>query len=177
MKLVLLAGNHLKNKVWIQQVEENLKDSFDETYIQYYQHRDLDNQNMNLENEMEILYEQIRYDKDVVIFAKSLWDILTIMAISEKWIHPSKCIFLWFPMWFVQRNDFPLEDYLSQIQCPVLFIQKSYDPACDYQELVDCISSVSDKFHFHEIDGDNHEYDDIKEIKNLTLNFINSFDD
>jgi len=177
MKLVLLPGNHLKNRDWIYQIEESLKDSFDETYIQCYQHRNSEHQNMDLEYEMEILYEEIKYDKNITIFAKSLWDILAIMAMTEEWINPSKCIFLWFPMWFVKNNEFPLEDYLSQIQCPVLFIQKAYDPACDYQELVDLISAISDKFHFHEIPGNDHEYDDIKEIKNLTLNFINSFDD
>lgn len=38
MQLILLAGNSAHNKEWIESVEEEVKDLFDKTYVQYYSH-------------------------------------------------------------------------------------------------------------------------------------------
>ncbi|MEI8252955.1 MAG: hypothetical protein WCG25_04325 [bacterium] len=49
------------------------------------------------------------------------------------------------------RNEFPYQNWVKDIQFPILFIQKTSDPACSYKELFDLFSGFSDKFKFEEV--------------------------
>jgi hypothetical protein len=167
-----LAWNSPKNKPRIQKVQTELKEFFDQSYLHDYQHWQLWYPNMDFEEEIDVLYNQIKNDKDIVIFAKSLWTILALMLLAEKWIHPSKCIFVWFPMWYVDSNEFPLHYYIWKDICPILFIQKTKDPACNFQELKKIFSEFSPKFQFQEVAGLDHDYENIQELKTLIKKFI-----
>lgn len=171
-KLIFLPWNHIHNKTLVHNLANKFKKNFPEIYVQDYQHRWSDYPNIDLEEELEILIDQTQNDKDIVIIAKSMGAILALMLMIEKNITPSRCIFMWFPMWFVDRSDFPFEEYLSQIETPILFIQKTNDPAWSFQTIKESLIWFSDKFSFKEIPWSDHEYWEIELIKKIILDYI-----
>lgn len=171
-KIVFLAGNHVHNKSWIHELAYQFKKDFSNIYVQDYQHRWSEYPNINLEEELEILIDETQNDKELIVIAKSMWSILALMLMVERNIIPTKCVFMWFPMWFVDREDFPFDEYLSQVNTPILFIQKTNDPAGGFQEIKETMSVFSDKFSFKEIPWSNHDYDNLPKIKKIILEYL-----
>ena len=167
--LVLLWGNDIKNKQRIQEVDKELLPFYDTTHIHNYRHR---NQwwSMDVEYECEQLYAYLKkLSGSIILFGKSLWCILALKAIVEKEIFIKQCIFVWFPLGYCENTGFPIESYLKELTCPVLRIQKTNDPAVDYQMLYKKFWSLSPAFTFKEIPGDNHAYQEIKLLKQYIL--------
>jgi len=174
MKLILLAWNNKQsNENWIQEVEHKLSVFFDETYIQYYSHRSKEIPNMDLEYESKVFLEKINQVDDYVIFAKSAWSIVALKNIYEKDLKPKACIFVGVPMWMIFHNELPYEKWLKNNTIPMLFIQKTNDPVCSYQELLDLFSWLSDKFTFQEVSWNTHHYEDVVLLKKLVGEFLN----
>lgn len=171
-KLIFLAWNHAHNKSRIHSLADQFRKEFSNIYVQDYQHRWSEYPNMDLEEELEILINETQSDKEPIIIAKSMWAILALMLMIEKDIHPKKCIFMGFPMWFVDRSEFPFEEYLSQVETPILFIQKTEDPTWSFQTIKKSLIWFSDKFSFKEITWSNHEYDDLTELKKIILEYL-----
>ena len=172
-KLILLAWNNKEsNQDWISEVETKLSDFFDETSIQRYSHRQQDKSNMDLEYESKVFINNIDKTGDYVIFAKSAWTILAMKNIFENWLNPKACIFVGVPMWMIFRNGMPYENWFKNINIPILFIQKTNDPTCNYKELVDLFYLFSDKFKFKEIPWNTHDYTDVDLLRKLVGEFI-----
>ena len=168
--LVLLWGNDIRNKQRIQEVDKELLPFYDTTHIHTYRHRNQEWGNMDLEYEYEQLCIYLKkLSWSIILFWKSLWCILALKAIVEKEIFIKQCIFVWFPLWYCVRNWFPLEKYLKELTCPVLRIQKTNDPAVDYQMLYKKFWSLSPAFTFKEIPWDDHAYQEIKILKQYIL--------
>lgn len=173
MKLILLAWNNKQsNENWIKEVENKLSDLFDETHIQYYNHRRQNKPNIDLEYESKVFIEKINQTDDYVIFAKSVWTILAMKNIYENWLKPKACIFVGVPMWLVLQNQFPYERRLKKNNISILFIQKTSDPTCAYQEIINLLSGLSDKFQFQEIEWNNHSYEDVDLLRKLVEKFL-----
>ncbi len=167
--LVLLWGNDIKNKQRIQEVDKELLPFYDTTHIHTYRHW-----NQGWDINMEYEYEQLcsylkKLSGSIILFGKSLWCILALKAIVEKEIFIKQCIFVWFPLGYCENTGFPLEKYLKELTCPVLWIQKTNDPAADYQVLYKKFWSLSPAFTFKEIPGDDHAYQEIKLLKQFIL--------
>ncbi len=171
-KLIFLPWNHAHNKTRAHSLADKFKKEFSEIYVQDYQHRWTSYPNIDLEEELEILINETQDNKDIILIAKSMWAILALMLMIEKDITPSKCIFMWFPMWFVGRSEFPFEEYLSQIQTPILFIQKTDDPTGRFEDIKESLIWFSYDFSFREIPWSDHEYDDLPELKKIILDYI-----
>lgn len=168
--LVLLWGNDKKNKLRIQEVDKELLPFYDTTHIHTYRHRNQEWGNIDLEYECEQLCEYLKTAKwSIILFGKSLWCILALKAMVEKEIFIKQCIFVWFPLGYCERTGFPLEKYLKELTCPVLRIQKTHDPAADYQILYKKLWSLSPAFTFKEIPWDDHAYQEIKPLKQIIL--------
>lgn len=173
-QLILLAWNNKQsNQDWIERVEEKLSAFFDETSIQYYSHWQQDKPNIDLDYESKVFIEKINKTDDYVIFAKSAWTILAMKNIYENWLKPKACIFVGIPMWMIFHNEFPYEKRLKNNTIPMLFIQKTNDPVCSYQELLDLFSWLSDAFTFQEIPWNTHHYEDVDLLKKLVGEFLN----
>lgn len=173
MKLILLAWNNKNsNENWIYEVEKKLSSFFDETYIQYYGHREQNKSEMDIEYESKSFIEKINQTDNYVIFAKSAWSIIAMKNIYENWLKPKFCIFVGVPMWMIFRNEFPYEKWFKNIDIPILFIQKTNDPVCSYDELVKLFSGFSEKFKFVEVEGNDHHYSDLDLLESLVVEFI-----
>lgn len=95
MHLILLPGNSSKNKTWIQEVESDLGELFNSTYIHYYMHWEIGDGNslMNFDMELERLAGVVKENPDYVIFAKSAGVILALRGICEGILSPKRCFF------------------------------------------------------------------------------------
>lgn len=165
--LFLLGWNSIHNQSWIKKVEQQLKSFFDETTVHKYQHWLSWEGDMDIEKEMNLVYSKIKDQKDLVIFAKSLWTIISMKIMIDKWFIPKKCIFVWLPLWYIKNMWFPLKSYLSKITCPILFIQNKEDPAGGYLEVVREVGQISNNFSFVELPGNDHNYDEIEKLLNM----------
>ena len=167
--LVLLWGNNVHNKQRIQEVNQELLPFYDTTHIHTYRHWN-EWWNMNLEYECQQLYEYLKNIKgSVILFCKSLWCILGLKAIVEQEVFIKQCIFVWFPLGYCEHNKFPSEKYLKELTCPVLWIQHTNDPAWWYTTIADKLWSLSPAFTCKEIPGDDHEYHEVKVLKQIIL--------
>jgi len=168
--LVLLWGNSIKNKSWIQEVNKELLAFYDTTHIHYYRHWDLEEWNMDIEYECEQLSKYLKtISGSIILFCKSLWCILGLKTMVEKEIFIKQCIFVWFPLWRTQLHTFSLEKYLKELTCPVLRIQKTNDPAWWYATIAKQLWIVSPAFTCKEIPGNDHKYQEINIVKQVIL--------
>lgn len=167
--LLLLWGNSHKNKEWIQEVHKELLPFYDTTHIHQYRHR-TEWGTMDLEYECYKLCEYLKNIKgSVILFCKSLWCLLALKAIVEKEIFIKQCIFIWFPLGFTELHQFPIEQYLKELTSPVLWIQKTNDPAWWYTVIKKNLISISPAFTGKEIPGNEHDYPEIKLLKQIIL--------
>jgi hypothetical protein len=60
---------------------------------------------------------------------------LAIKSIYEKNLNPKACIFVGMPMGMIFRDEMPYENWFKNSKIPTLFIQKTNDPVCSFQEL------------------------------------------
>lgn len=167
--LVLLWGNNIHNKSWIQEVNKELLPFYDTTHIHFYRHRETWN-NMNIEYECEQLCEYIKTIKwSIILFCKSFWCILALKAMVEKEVFIKQCIFIGFPLGYCEKTGFPLKRYLKELTSPVLRIQKTDDPAGWYSTITKRLVSISPAFTGKEIPWADHIYQEIKVLKQIIL--------
>lgn len=87
----------------------------------------------------------------------------------EQEIFIKQCIFIWFPLGWTQLHSFPLENYFKELTCPILLIQKTEDPAWWYSMIEKNIWWISPAFTCKEIPGNDHDYKEVKLLKEIIL--------
>ena len=168
--LVLLWGNSIKNKSRIQEVNKELLPFYDTTHIHFYRHRDIWEENMDIEYECDKLCKYVKsLQWSVILFCKSLWCLLWLKAMVEKEIFIKQSIFVWFPLGYTQLHWFPIESYLKELTSPVLRIQHTNDPAWWYTTIAEKLWSISPAFTCKEIPGNEHDYPEINILKQIIL--------
>lgn len=176
MKLILLAGNSLKNKEWVQQVEASLRDLFTSTYIHEYRHwmsgsDDFINMDMELERLKSYLTSQPA--EDYIVFGKSVGTILALKGIHENMLSPKKCIFVGTAIGFAKGIGANLDLWFTNYATPTLFIQKTRDPAINF---VDLKKILEDKhvsgYVLVEEPGEDHFYGDLQALRRSIEPFV-----
>lgn len=173
MNLILLAGNSISNKEWIEEVEASLKPFFTKTEVHYYQHWSTGDELIDFEKELELLSEDAKDFGQYVIFAKSAGTLLTLKGVKEGKLQPVKCIFAGTAINWGREKNFSVDEWLENYSIPTLFIEKTNDPACSFEDLAKLLENKSVKnYSLKEITGSNHHYEDIELLKTETEKFI-----
>lgn len=174
MKLILLPGNSKENKVWIEEIEATFKNIFDSTKIQYYEHWNKKEENLiDLGLELENLVDMVGENKDYIIFAKSAGVLLALRGIYEKVICPRKCLFVGTPVFWSRNKKFDVDLWLKNYSLPTLFIQKTNDPMISYIELMKVLEGRDvENYKIVEVAGNDHHYENVQELKTLTVDFL-----
>ncbi len=168
--LVLLWGNNIHNKSWIQEVNQELLPFYDTTHIQIYRHWNTWEWNMDLEYECNELYNYLKeISGNIILFCKSLWCLLALKTMIEKDIFIKQCVFVWFPLGFSELHSFPIKEYLKKLTCPIVRIQHTNDPAWGYTTIAEKLWSLSPAFICKEIPGETHDYPEVKVLKQIIL--------
>ncbi len=173
MEAILLGGESLKNRAWIEQVDGAIKALFSRTKILYYDHWQTGGDPVNVEGEYPKLATIVQDLNDYLIFAKSAGGWVTGKASSEGLISPTKCIFIGTALYGAKRLGYPLGNWYKTLICPKLFIQKSSDPACSFNDLKGFLEeSELENYQLVEIPGDTHHYEDLEKIRSLVQSFL-----
>ena len=173
MKLILLSGNSVNTREWIEFVERELKDLFDLTYIQYYKHWETGNENIDFDYELNKLSNSLKDKKDYVIFGKSAGVALALKGISEGKLSPKKCMLTGIPVFWCDSINAPIRKWIKNYKTPSYFIQKTKDPAINARDLKSLLEKNKVKnSKFIEIPGEDHHYEDLEELKRLMKELI-----
>jgi hypothetical protein len=173
MKLILLAGNGLSNKKWIEDIEHALKPLFGETYVQYYKHWETGGKLIDLNEELSRLQDLTKNFSEHTFFAKSAGTLLVLKGVKEGKLKPSRCIFVGTAIGWGRAEHFDVDLWLENYSIPTLFIQKSFDPACSYHELEELLKDKNAKnFSLEETEGNDHSYNDMETLKDVVKNFV-----
>lgn len=173
MNLLLLSGESISNKAWIENIEVTLRDQFATTKILHYDHWANGGDTIDLQVEYSKLISLANKMSDYAIFAKSIGTVLSVRGIFEKKLIPVKCVFVGAALLVGERNipEFPI--WMEGFSVPTLFITKTFDPVAPADKLRDLLVRYHvQNYQFIEITGDNHKYDNLEEIKGLITNFI-----
>ena len=167
MELILLSGNSIHTKEWIESVERELKPLFNSTHIQYYKHWKTREKTIDLDYELNILSNYLRNKRDFIIFAKSAGVVLTLKGISEGKIDPKRCMFTGIPVHWCDNIKIPIRNWIKNYKTQSYFIQKTNDPTISAKDLKIIHEENKIKnFKFIEIKGDDHHYENLAELKN-----------
>jgi len=172
MNLILLGGNSIDNKKWIENVETYLKPLFQSTTIINYDHWQTGEWMINLDTEKEKLTQTAKNLGEYMIFAKSAGSLVTVKAIFEKLISPQKCIFAGIPLNWARKSNFDVDIWYKDYLVPTLAIQHTNDPLASFKELIEFLSQLTKSVKVEELPGDTHDYDEQDIIKKLVSDFI-----
>ena len=175
MELILLGGNSVSNKEWIEKVEKALSPLFSKTIIQYYKHWSNEGEPFDF-NEESLSLKKITEGLDkYVIFAKSIGSVLTMKCMGDNSINPQKCIFVGVPINIAKDINVDIGGLIEGHSVPTLFIQKTLDPLGFFADIAHALenSSVSGDL-IKEIPGDDHKYDDLDLLKLEVDRFVSN---
>lgn len=171
MNLILLGGNNVGNKKWIESMEVLFKPYF-QTHILYYNHWKTGNEWVNPELELKRLCQTTNKLENYIIFSRSAGTMITLMGASRGVISPAKCIFVGISIKWSSYFDPDYESWLKNFKIPSLMIQKSFDPAISAANLRKfLVENNFAEYNLKEIPGEDHYYGNIEELKDLTLDF------
>ena len=179
MRLILLAGNSVNNRAWIEGVEAELRDLFDSTYIHIYNHWINGGAMIDLETELKGVFEEVRKANDVdgedeyIIFGKSAGVILTLKGVYEGMLTPRRCMFLGTPVEWARDQGFEVNKWIEDFSVKSYFLQNRNDPAMNALNLKEYLATNGVKnYDLVVFDGEDHHYPNIKEIKELMTKLI-----
>ena len=134
MEIVLLSGNSLNNREWIEMVKKEFESSFESSEILYYDHWN-NGKTMDIDKEIGKLTEKCRGKSEFIVFAKSVGSAIAIKAIMDGKISPKKCIFLGLPVLWSRDMGIKLDDWIKNFSTKTLFIQNDKDPVIEFSDL------------------------------------------
>ncbi len=167
MKIVILPGNHIINRKWVNSIDGPLKKRFEKVSVLHYAHWGEKEVLVNLEKEINNI------PNDEVILAKSVGTILALKAVYEKKISPLKCIFIGTPIDWAEKNNMDPKKYLDNFVVPTLFIQNSKDPTCTSNDLKELLMKKNVKnYSLYEFEEESHDYENFDKIVTLIGEFV-----
>ncbi len=173
MNLILLGGESLLNKDWIENVEHTLRPLFEKTAVIRYGHWQTGQGTIDLGKEYSKLTAAAKDMEPYLIFAKSIGTVLAIRGIYEQKLSPVKCIFIG-PAFLVGEQDVDgFKNWIENYSVPTLFLTKTADPVAPAALLRNLLRNYHvQNYQFIEIPGSDHKYEDLIQIKSLTEKWI-----
>jgi len=175
MHLVIIPGNSKQyNEEWLYTSQKHFKDLFESVTTHYYKHWKEGTEDIDIEHEVNALAKKVsKLAGDYVIYAKSAGTVVTIKAVVDGKVAPSKCIFVGSPFGWAKKEDQRFDKYFTNYDVDTLFIQQTDDPFFAHKDLEEFLdkSNVKD-YRLVEVDGNNHAYDNYSKIKTMLKDFL-----
>lgn len=174
MQLILLPGNHISIRSWVEEVDDAISDLFANTYRIEYLHWQGDAPMLYFKRERERLKEYLQNKADYAFFAKSAGILLAAEGIHSGDFMPRFCIFVGTPtVARVHELGFDLVLVLQDQSTPILFIQNDRDPVGPVPQLKDLIEKANpSEYELVVLPGDTHDYDDLAVLRDKILPFV-----
>lgn len=170
--LIILGGNSLKNKHWVQKMSKNLKLDYPSVEF-YYSHWKENLQDINFEKELKRLIKFIKENKitNYSIVAKSAGFVLSLKGVTNNTLLPRTIVGYGLPVEYSSYRKIDL-NYLikaSSERTNIICIQADEDPQGSF-ELVKKITL--DTIPIWNIKDNSHNYDKFKQMANIAKAFI-----
>lgn len=170
--IILLGGNNLKNRDWINEISRYLKVNYI-TVDFFYDHWEKNLQDIDFEIEIQRLSQFIK-DRNITnysIVAKSAGFLLWLQWVSNGVLKPRTIVWFGLPLEYSKyRNIDP--KFLINIasrKTNILCVQASEDPQWNLK----CIKKLtSEMIPVYGIKSHTHSYNDFKENSNIAIAFI-----
>lgn len=170
--LIILGGNSLKNKHWVQKMSKNLRLDYPSVEF-YYSHWEENLQDINFEKELKRLAKSIKENNitNYSIVAKSAGFVLSLKGVTNNTLSPRTIVGYGLPVDYSNYRKIDL-NYLikaSSEKTNVICVQADEDPQGGLG-LVKKI--ILDTIPIWNIKDNSHNYDNFKQMVNIAKAFI-----
>lgn len=173
MNLLLLPGNSIDNKDWIDGFSRFVKGIFDQIEVVHYDHWETGEAMGNLGKEVQKSLKIVENWDDYVIISKSFGCVVALNLFKIVKKKPREIVLIGFPMGFAKKVDSNFDILFDGVDCKLLFIQKPKDPACSYGNLKKYIDNLGLKnYKVVQYDNpkepiDNHHYGSYEKVMEI----------
>lgn len=173
MKIILLGGNSLKNKEWVEGMAVLLKKQYDDVVAFHYLHWKEGGALINLDREIDGLKILLKDCSEYIFIAKSAGSLIALKGIYKNIFSPRVCVFLGLPVLWSRKNGFEIDFWLNGFSVPTLFIQKLEDPAIYAKNLKILLEKVGvSNYSVNTVPGNEHEYSEFSDNVAKIISFI-----
>lgn len=170
--LIILGGNSLGNKNWIQEIDKYLKSDYP-TEAFYYSHWENPSREIDFEKELEKLSEFIK-DKNITnysIVAKSAGFVLSLQGVTKDILKPRTIVGYGLPIEYANYRGIDLKILIetSSKSTNILCIQADKDPQGD---LILTERLILDLIPIYSIKDYTHNYDSFEQMANIAKSFV-----
>lgn len=160
MNLVMLSGNSLRNRDWIQVAERKLTVPFQKTYVQQYAHWINGDEWIDLPHEQLVLGAAVESLSPYGIFAKSIGTVLSVQSIAAGLVQPKFLLLMGIPLDYIQEHYQDFATDLTAYGGPVIILQNNHDPVGDGTAVREYLGDLPDTMSFVTTIGETHDYED-----------------
>ncbi|MBI2357035.1 hypothetical protein HYV12_03240 [Candidatus Dojkabacteria bacterium] len=176
MKVILLSGQSLNNRSWIEEVGVSLKSHGLTPDVIHYSHWDIGGNSADVEKETEKLVELVGgINGDYCIFAKSIGSVITFNSVSKLSNLPKFAVMVGVPLNTAKESGYNLNELSLKVNFPVWIYQKRSDPYCSFTDLKAIEGGVIVVKEYECVNEPNndHHYANMDTIKNIVTNALN----
>lgn len=167
MKILLLAGQGINNKTWIEEVRDTFKTVYDDCEIMYYDHWESGEPKADVDKESEKLINIVNgINGEYMIFAKSIGSVIYLNSIGRLSKQPVKVVLVGVPYNLATEKGYDFNTLKALVDYPVSIWQKESDPYAGFNELSG-IAGGSVSVNKYEVEGepsDDHHYASMEKL-------------
>ena len=162
-KQVLLPGNSVHNRAWIESVQQRLGGD-----IQIYRHWLIGQELIDFDHEIEVLV-RASAGESIRVFAKSAGCLLAMKSQNEQAVKIERAVFVGTAVGWGEELGFPVREWLAQWYVPTLFIHNKKDPVIHVDDLKPLFPPRSQLL---ELPGLDHDYLDLDTFLPSAISFL-----
>jgi hypothetical protein len=170
--LIILGGNSLGNKKWVQEMNNYLRQSYATSKF-YYSHWDTENGDIDFEKEFRRLSKLLKNKniQNYSIVAKSAGFILALQGIANGVLRPRTVVGYGLPIEYAEYRGINLKTLIehSAKAASVICVQAYADPQGSY---ADTEKFIVDMIPLLDIEGQTHDYNQFESMSNIAKEFV-----
>ncbi len=170
MKTILLSGQSLENKEWIEQVQSSFKSKYSDTSVMYYEHWSRGEGKADVSLETDRFLNLVNStSEEYILFAKSIGSVIFLNSLKRLTKYPKKVILVGVPLYMAKESGYDFSNLKNIVKFPVNIYQKKNDPYCSYTDLktIEGGNVVVNEYKCINEEEDNHNYSNLE-----TLNLL-----
>lgn len=162
MRIILLSGQNISNKEWIENVEKKFQEKFFNTQISYYTHWEKEEKEADIELETKKFLDIVNSsDEEYILFAKSIGSIIFLNSLKDLEKKPKGVLIVGMAYNLGKKLNYDFTDLEKYTSYPVNVYQKEFDPAGFYDKVrnVSGGNVTVNKYECVGEENDNHRYE------------------
>lgn len=172
MNYVLLSGNSIHNKLWVQELKQSIAAGSDNVYIHNYKHWDINEDFIDFDYELNSLINNIKDFPPFIVLAKSVGVVLALNLLKLNVNKPVACLFMGLPITLTNELGVTLNESFNDIDIPVIIAQNDKDPFGSFSDVSRLIKHTNNiNIETYKFRGNTHSYINFDEINKLVLKF------